>query len=256
MTDGIGGTGGTEGDLDPVVAGALQIGLAAAAVLVECLVDHVPVGELALVVGHHAVDVIDHRLAQIATTEALHPARLLGVPGQGVAADLHTVLGGPVVDLVACAEAELPPLGLGGVGLHFVLGRHHVELRAAMRGVPRVAKPARRDRGAEVPAGLCRRRTERAGRGIRVGHHGDHARDRDKAGSATEQSPRTQGSGSPSCTRVTRGGCHLGLLPATALMPDVAPEHVRQRTIVAIQTWAYGCASMLGDAAMVRSDGQ
>ena len=107
----VGGAGGAERHLDPVVAGALQVGLPAAAVLVERLVHHVPGGQLALVVGHHPVDVVDHRLAQGAAAQALHPARLLRVPGQGVAADLHAALGRPVVDLVAGGEVELARAG-------------------------------------------------------------------------------------------------------------------------------------------------
>ena len=73
--------------------------------------------------------------------QALHPARLLGVPGQGVAAHLHAALDRPVVDLVAGAEVELAPLRLGGVRLHLVLGRHHVEL-AVRRSCVYVESPS------------------------------------------------------------------------------------------------------------------
>ncbi len=103
----VGGPRGPERHLDPVVTGGLQVRRPTAAVLGEGLVDHVPVGEFALVVGHDAVDVLDHRGAQAAAAEAPPEPRLLGVPGQGVATDPHAVLDGPVVDRVAGAEGEL-----------------------------------------------------------------------------------------------------------------------------------------------------
>src|SRR5690606_2509366 len=120
----VGGPRGPEGHLDPVVAGPLEVGVAPAAGVAvgEGLVDDVPGVHLAPVVVQDAVDVVDHRLAERAAGERLHPARLLGVPGERVAADPLAVLDGPVVDPVAVAEVELPAVGLQGVDLHLVLG--------------------------------------------------------------------------------------------------------------------------------------
>ncbi|CAM5664965.1 hypothetical protein SGRIM128S_06062 [Streptomyces griseomycini] len=178
----VGGARGAEGDLDPVVAGALQVGVAPGArtAVGEGLVDDVPLRDLALVVGHHAVDVVDHRLAQRAAAEVLHPAGLLGVPGQGVAAHLLAVLHRPVVDAVGGGEVELAPLRLGGVDLHLVLGRHRVELTGRDRRVRRVAQPVPGDGDAEVAAALRRRGAERALGGLsgrRRDQCGDHTED-------------------------------------------------------------------------------
>src|SRR3954447_10894569 len=167
----VGRAGGPECHLDPVVARALQVRLPAAAVLVERLVDHVPGGQLAFVVGHHPVDVVDHGRAQGAAVHALHPARLLTVPGQGVTADLHAVRGRPVVDLVTGGEVELVLVRLGRVRLHLVLGRDHGELAGGEGGVRRVVQPAGRDRGTEIPVGLGGRGTQRPGRLGQAGQH-------------------------------------------------------------------------------------
>src|SRR5690606_25250187 len=126
----VGGARGAERDLDPVVPGALQVGVAAGprVAVLEGLVHDVPLHDLAPVVGHDAVDVIDHGLAQRAAAEVPHPVGLLGVPGQRVAAHLLAVLDGPVVDAVGGGEVELAAPGFGGVDLHLVLGGHGVEL--------------------------------------------------------------------------------------------------------------------------------
>src|SRR5690606_2223067 len=173
----VGGPRGAEGDLDPVAAAALQVGVAPGArtAVGERLVHHVPLRDLALVVGHHAVDVVDHRLAQRAAVEALHPAGLLGVPGQRVAAHLLAVLHRPVVDAVAGGEVELAPLRLGGVDLHLVLGRHRVELTGGDRGVRRVVQPVRGDGDAEVAAALGRGGTEGALGGLGGGRRDERA---------------------------------------------------------------------------------
>src|SRR5690606_40877515 len=51
----VGGAGGAEGNLDPVVAGALQVGVTtpAATAVSECLVHHVLGVDLSLVMSHH-----------------------------------------------------------------------------------------------------------------------------------------------------------------------------------------------------------
>ena len=67
--------GGPEGGLDPVVAGALQVGVAAAtaAAVGERLVHHVPRVDLTLVVGRDLGDVVDGGVAQRGAGERLRP---------------------------------------------------------------------------------------------------------------------------------------------------------------------------------------
>ena len=71
---------------------------------------------------------VRHGLAHGAGAEALHPARGLAVPDEGVAVDLLVVLGGEVDDRVGAGEGELALVGLGGLPLHRVLGGDLVEL--------------------------------------------------------------------------------------------------------------------------------
>src|SRR6185369_12066222 len=109
----------------------------------------------------------------------------LGVPGQGVAAHLHAVAGGPVVDRITCAEIELVLVRLGGVDLQLVLGRDHVELTRRDGGVSRVTELAVGDGSAVVAARAGSGGAERGG--LRLGggeekaldHGNNHCQNKD-----------------------------------------------------------------------------
>ncbi|GAA3342804.1 hypothetical protein GCM10020358_39120 [Amorphoplanes nipponensis] len=100
--------GGWERRFDPVVAGALQVGVAAgaAAAVGEGFVDDVPGVDLAFVVGGDLGDVVEGGIAQGGAGQGLGPAGLLGVPEQGVAADLGAVGQALVEDAVAVGVGE------------------------------------------------------------------------------------------------------------------------------------------------------
>ena len=83
-------------------------GVAERAILVEDLVDDVPVQDLALVATRDVGDVIlDHGGEGGFVVDVLDPLRELGVPEEGVAADLLAVGSGKVDDLVGAVEVEL-----------------------------------------------------------------------------------------------------------------------------------------------------
>ncbi len=161
----VGGAGGAEGRLDPVVAGALQVGVATHALrpVGERLVDHVPGVDLAPVVRGDLRDVVEHRLAQRGPLHRLRPGRLLRVPQQRVPAHVHAVRHGVVEDLVAAGVAELALGRLGRVPLHLVLRRDRRELAVEDPGVDGVAQPRRGHGRPEVSALRLGRRAERRG---------------------------------------------------------------------------------------------
>src|SRR5690606_12278033 len=69
----VGGAGGVERDLDPVVASALKVGITArtAVAVGEGLVDNIPGVDLPPVVAHDTIDVVDHGVAQRAAAKVL-----------------------------------------------------------------------------------------------------------------------------------------------------------------------------------------
>lgn len=82
-----------------------------------------------LVPGHHGVDVVLHHAHQGGVVvDLVHPVWQLGVPHEGVAAHLLSVLRRPVGNLVGAAEAELSTVGLGGIPLHGIFGCDGAEL--------------------------------------------------------------------------------------------------------------------------------
>src|SRR6185295_7098542 len=166
-------------------------------VVAERLVHHVPGEDFAPVVGGDVGDVVEHRVAQRGAGEALHPARLLRVPGQRVAADAHVVRLGVADDLVGAAVGERVLGGLGRVPLHLVLGRDHVELAIEDRRVDRIAQLVRGDGGAEVATGGGRRGTERGGR------FGAARRDDHRAGRGEERGGGGEGGGEDTPPRGT-----------------------------------------------------
>ncbi len=171
---GVGGAGRAERRLDPVVAGALQVRVAARAraAVGERLVHDVPRVDLAAVVRRDLRHVVEHRLAERGARHVLHPARLLRVPREGVPADLLATARRPADDLVALGVVEAVLRRLRRVHLHLVLGRDHVELAVRDGRVRRVGQPAGREGGAEVAAGLGGRGLE-GGAGRLGGAHTD-----------------------------------------------------------------------------------
>jgi hypothetical protein len=169
---------GAERGLDPVVAGALQVGVAAtaAAAVREGLVDHVPGVDLALVVGGDLGDVIDRGVAQRAAGQPLRPGRLLLVPQQRMPADLGAHRLTLAEDPVAVGEGEPALRRFGGVPFHLVLRGHRVEFTVEDPGVRGVAELAGRDGRAEVTAGLRRRRAKGGSR-VRGADDGNARRD-------------------------------------------------------------------------------
>ena len=144
---GVGAVGVDKGRVDVVVAYHLlpyrlaqlvaqRVGADNALVVVEHLVDHVPLAHPALVVAHHAGDVLTHYLEQLGAGVVVvvlvavggDPGRGLVVPHERMPAHRHAVALGEVAEAVAVAEVELPAAGLQCVGLHLVLGHHHVEV--------------------------------------------------------------------------------------------------------------------------------
>lgn len=89
---GIGGGGGTEGNGDVCLANnAEEDAVAVGAVLIQRLVDHVPVVAPALVPAHNLVDVVRHDVDQRRVVEVAigHPARQLRVPDERMAAYVY-----------------------------------------------------------------------------------------------------------------------------------------------------------------------
>src|SRR5690606_1288084 len=171
----IGGAGGAERLLDPAVAELdLQVGLAATAAPLDLLVHNVPLGDLSPPVPGYSRDVVEHRPAQVVADQALDPARLLCVPDQCVAPHAHAVTLRVADDLVAAAEVELSPGGLGGVPLHRVFGYDAGELTAQSGRVGGVTGQARDHGRPEVSAALGRGRTKR----VCLGHGGRGNRER------------------------------------------------------------------------------
>src|SRR5581483_9053541 len=84
-------------------------------------------------------------------------------------------------------EVEVAAGRLGGVPLHLVLGRDHVELAVEDRGVGRVAELAGGHRGAEVAAGRGGLRAQRAGGLGEAGHQQRRARDRECRGTGGQR---------------------------------------------------------------------
>jgi hypothetical protein len=81
------------------------------------------VGTLALIASHDRLDVIFHNAHQGGiVVDLAHPARQLAVPHQGMASHLLPILCRKVGYLIGTVEAELTPVGLGGIPLHSILG--------------------------------------------------------------------------------------------------------------------------------------
>ena len=104
--------------------------VAPAAVLVEDLVDHVPLGDAPAIVADDGLDVELGLLVELVAVPALarDPARQLLVPQQRMTAHLLAVLLGELDEAVGVGEVELSPLGLEVLHLHHVLGRQGVEV--------------------------------------------------------------------------------------------------------------------------------
>ena len=124
-------------------------------VAVERLVDHVPRVALALVVGGLGGDVGLHRRLHLASWQGGHPRGELALPDQVVTAHPLAVRLGIGDDLVARAEVERAVGRLGGVPLHLVARRDHVELLRLKLGHRRLGQQVSSHVTAEVPA-ACR----------------------------------------------------------------------------------------------------
>ena len=124
-------------------------------VAVERLVDHVPRVALALVVGGLGGDVGLHRRLHLASRQGGHPRGELALPDQVVTAHPLAVRLGIGDDLVARAEVERAVGRLGGVPLHLVARRDHVELLGLELGHRRLGQQVSGHVTAEVPA-ACR----------------------------------------------------------------------------------------------------
>lgn len=153
------------------VAGAERLEedrLAVGAVLVEGLVDDVPVDDLALVVPCHRLDVVLEDGAQLVGGPGAigEPGGELAVPDERVAADLLVVVLGEGHDLVAGGEVEDAGLGLGGVPLHGVAGGGLAELAAEELQVGGVGELGVVGGRAEVLVVRLRQFGERPGAGL------------------------------------------------------------------------------------------
>jgi hypothetical protein len=115
------------------------------AVLVEDLVDHVPLQDLALVAASDVGNVVlDHRGEGGLVVDVLNPLGELRVPEEGVATHLLAILGGKVDNLIGAVEVELrmeseldfpsddttylSTVGLSSIPLQAVLGRELTEI--------------------------------------------------------------------------------------------------------------------------------
>ena len=107
----VSGACSAERDANEVLAeNAAEDAVAEGAVLGEDLVDDVPVEDLALVARDHCGDVVLDDLGQgVAVVDVLHPLRELGVPDEGVAADLLAVGLGEVDNGICVREVKLVP---------------------------------------------------------------------------------------------------------------------------------------------------
>ena len=132
---GVGLMGKLERLLDVVGADDAQIGsLAQGAVVLECLVHHVPAVDLSLVATHHGADVLVHAVEERLAGEGLalvvgeEPGGGLRVPHQGMAHDLEAVVVAPLHQAVGLGEVVLAGLRCQHLLLHTVLGHHRVEV--------------------------------------------------------------------------------------------------------------------------------
>jgi len=123
--------GETEGDGDKSLAdGVVEDAGAVGTVLVESLINDIPLVAVVGPSGSKSLDVILHNLNQSGVVEATlrNPSRQLRVPYQSVATELQAVVFGKVGVAVTISESEIALGGLGRLPLHGVLGRHRVEL--------------------------------------------------------------------------------------------------------------------------------
>lgn len=155
---GIGSLGSVKRHSQEVRAhGGVEDAVAPLAVVIDDLVDNVPVVALALVVADDILNVRLDNALELLVREAtvgdwgqpvssrpqhtsgsnidvgLTPSRKLAVPGQGVAAEELAVLSGNAGNDVALLEVELAAVGLGGIPLLPVLGSQLANLARVAR---------------------------------------------------------------------------------------------------------------------------
>ena len=131
---------------------AVENAVTVSSVLVESLVDDIPVRALALVTAHDSIDVVAHdRLQGLVVPVAVgNPAGKLAVPNKSVAAKLHATRGSGVGVLVGGSPVELAAIGLDGLPLHGVLGGERAEFALGVENGVLLGVTADSDGGTEV----------------------------------------------------------------------------------------------------------
>lgn len=131
---------------------AVENAVTVSSVLVESLVDDIPVRALALVTAHDSIDVVAHdRLQGLVVPVAVgNPAGKLAVPNEGVAAKLHAARSSGISMLVGGAPVELAAVGLDGFPLHGVLGGERAELALGVENGVLLGVTADGDGGTKV----------------------------------------------------------------------------------------------------------
>src|SRR6266404_3481564 len=132
--------------------------------LVEGLIDHIPRENLAPVMSDHGLDVFLENLSKLAGSvlSFRQPFWILLVPDQRVPADLHSMPGREIHNLVSLRKIERLALRMHYLPLEYVFRLQHIKFACERRRVCRLGKLRRR------PYSLDRgdRRRWRRGRGI------------------------------------------------------------------------------------------
>ena len=126
---------------------AIGIGTYGGLIVVEALVDNIPLTHFAFVVLHHLGDVVLHNIQCFVARPTFvvflaigrKPGGLLRVPYQTMTAHHHIILLGKVHQLVGTDETERALGGLQCIHLHLILAHHHVELTASLITVTLIA---------------------------------------------------------------------------------------------------------------------
>jgi len=131
--------------------------------LVKRFVDDVPGEHPAPVVTDHGLDVLFQDLGKLSrgVVPFCQPGRILTVPDQGVAADLHPMRDREIHNPVGLRKIEGLRIRTQRLPLHGVFRFQQVEFAGQSRGVSRFGEPLRAHRRTEQQVGVVGRVAER-----------------------------------------------------------------------------------------------